>query len=257
MKHDDKKVILRIALYAGEILLRNGAETYRVEDTIEKICQSKNLKYVNSFVTPTGIFVADDQMDGINSLKRVKSRTINLRKIAKVNRFAREFAHSEMSLENALLELQTIDQEEKYQKSVVTVSTGMASAFFALLFGGGFYDFILAFLISMIAILTYQKMEQISETAFLANTTSGALIALLALIAKKMGLVQTIDMIIVGSVMPLVPGVALTNGLRDSISGDLIAGVAKIAEAILIAISIAVGVGSILELWHHLYGGIF
>lgn len=38
-----KKQILRLALYAGEIMLKNGAETYRVEDTITRICKSKNL----------------------------------------------------------------------------------------------------------------------------------------------------------------------------------------------------------------------
>ena len=56
--------------------------------------------------------------------------------------------------------------------------------------------------------------------------------------------------------MPLVPGVAITNGLRDFISGDLIAGTSKVAEAILIAVSIAVGVGTVLKLASFLWGGL-
>lgn len=257
MTENEKKAILRIALYAGEIMLKNGAETYRTEDTINIICRSKQLKHVNSFVTPTGIFVSDDRLDGISFIKRIKSRTINLSKISKVNNFAREFVKGEMTEKEALLELRRIDKQKKYKKYARTIFTGIASAFFALLFGAGVEDFLLAFLISMIAITVNWKIEKLGSTSFLANATSGALISLLALSSKSAGLGQSIDMIIVGSIMPLVPGVALTNGLRDFISGDLIAGATRVAEAILIAVSIAVGVGTILKLWMHLFGGVF
>lgn len=256
MTENEKKAILRIALYAGEIMLKNGAETYRTEDTINIICKSRQLKHVNSFVTPTGIFVSDDRLDGISFIKRIKSRTINLSKISKVNNFARGFVTVEMPPEEALLELRRIDKEGKYKRSYRTFFTGIASAFFALLFGAGPSDFVSAFLISMIAITVNLKIEKFSSTSFLANATSGALISFLALISKSSGFGNSMDMIIVGSIMPLVPGVALTNGLRDFISGDLIAGATRVAEAILIAISIAVGVGTVLKLWMHLFGGV-
>lgn len=257
MTENEKKSILRIALYAGEIMLKNGAETYRTEETINIICKAKQLRHVNSFVTPTGIFVSDDRLDGISFIKRIKSRTINLSKISKVNNFAREFVKGETSEKEAILELRRIDKKGKYKKSARTIFTGIASAFFALLFGAGIEDFILAFLISMIAITLNWKIIKLGSTSFLGNAASGALISLLALISKSVGIGKSIDMIIVGSIMPLVPGVALTNGLRDFISGDLIAGVTRVAEAILIAVSIAVGVGTILQLWMHLFGGVF
>ncbi|WP_432403122.1 threonine/serine exporter family protein [Wukongibacter sp. M2B1] len=257
MTENEKKAILRIALYAGEIMLKNGAETYRTEDTINIICKSRQLKHVNSFVTPTGIFVSDDRLDGISFIKRITSRTINLSKISKVNNFAREFVEVEMCPKEALVELRRIDKEGKYKRSSRTFFTGLASAFFALLFGAGPSDFVIAFLISMIAITINLKIEKLSSTGFLANATSGALISFLALFSKAIGIGNSIDMIIVGSIMPLVPGVALTNGLRDFISGDLIAGVTRVAEAILIAVSIAVGVGTVLKLWIHLFGGVF
>jgi uncharacterized membrane protein YjjP (DUF1212 family) len=46
-----------IAVKAGEILLTSGAEIYRVEDTINRICEAYNIK-CESFVLPTGIFVS-------------------------------------------------------------------------------------------------------------------------------------------------------------------------------------------------------
>ncbi|RKD21457.1 Uncharacterized membrane protein YjjP, DUF1212 family [Caminicella sporogenes DSM 14501] len=257
MSEKDKKMILRIALYAGEILLKNGAETYRTEDTIKIICKSRNLKYVSSFVTPTGIFISENRFDGITFIKRIKNRTINLSKISKVNNFAREFVNSDMSLDEALEILKEIDQDKKYPIYIRRFFTGIASAFFALLFGAEFVDFVLAFLVSIIGIIVNEKIEKLSETSFLANATSGALISLLAILSKIIGLGENIDMIIVGAIMPLVPGVALTNGLRDFISGELIAGVSRVGEAIIIAISIAVGVGTVLKLWIYMNGGVF
>lgn len=257
MTQDEKKSILRIALYAGEILLKNGAETYRTEDTINIICKAKGLKHVNSFVTPTGIFVSDDRLDGISFIKRIKGRTINLSKISEVNNFARKFVKINMDEEEALLELRRIDKAGKYSMHARTFFTGLASAFFALLFGAGIKDFILAFLISIIGIKVNWKIEKLSNDSFLANATSGALIALLALVSKSIGFGKSMDMIIVGAIMPLVPGVALTNGLRDFISGELISGTSRVSEAILIAVSIAVGVGTVLKLWMHLFGGVF
>jgi uncharacterized membrane protein YjjP (DUF1212 family) len=253
----DKKIVLRIALYAGEILLKNGAETYRTEDTIDKICQSRKLWHVSSFVTPTGIFISENRFDGISFIKRIKSRTIDLNKISEVNNFAREFVKGDMCPKDALKRLRRIDKGRKYKNVIRMFFTGLASAFFALLFGAGLNDFILAFLISMITIIVNEKIEKLSKTTFLANVASGALISLLALLSKSTGIGNSMDMIIVGSIMPLVPGVALTNGLRDFISGDLIAGVSRVAEAILIAVSIAVGVGTVLKFWVYLFGGVF
>ena len=51
------------------------------------------------------------------------------------------------------------------------------------------------------------------------------------------------DTVIVSSLMPLVPGVAITNAVRDTLQGDYISGSARMLEAFLKAASIALGVG--------------
>lgn len=257
MTTHEKKIILRIALYAGEILLKNGAETYRAEDTIDKICKSRNLRHVSSFVTPTGIFISENRFDGISFIKRIKNRTINLSKISEVNDFAREFVATSMPVQIALRKLRRIDKGRKYKEAIRIFFTGIASGFVTLSYGGVFTDFILAFLISMLSIILNEKINKLSQTAFLANVSSGALIAILTLMFKELGIGKSIDMIIVGAIMPLVPGVALTNGLRDFISGDLLAGSSRVFEAIIIAVSIAVGVGTVLKSWIHVFGGVF
>lgn len=56
--------------------------------------------------------------------------------------------------------------------------------------------------------------------------------------------------------MLLVPGLAITNAIRDTMAGDLVAGLTRSAEAFLIALAIAIGTGVVLSFWFNLYGGI-
>ncbi|WDV46219.1 threonine/serine exporter family protein [Clostridiaceae bacterium M8S5] len=256
MTEQEKKEILRIALYAGEIILANGGETYRTEETINMICKSKNMKHVNSFVTPTGLFISDDRLDGISFIKRVKNRTNNLDKIAKVNNFSRQFVNGEIKQSEAIEILNGINNEQKYPELIRIVSTGLASAFFSLLFGANIIEFIVAFVAGVVGIFVNWKIERVSNTSFLANMVSGAITACIVIVTKKLHIVNNIDVIIVGGIMPLVPGVALNNGLRDFISGDLVAGITRVAEAVMIAISIAAGVGAVLKLSVYITGGV-
>lgn len=83
----------------------------------------------------------------------------------------------------------------------------------------------------------------------------GIIASLFALLSVHFGLASHLDKIIIGSIMLLVPGIAITNAIRDTIAGDLLAGVSRALEAFLIAIAIAIGTGSIIKIWTMLFGG--
>ena len=57
--------------------------------------------------------------------------------------------------------------------------------------------------------------------------------------------------------MLFVPGLAITNAIRDTIAGDLVSGLTRAAEAFFVAISIAVGTGIVLSLWIALGGSLW
>lgn len=251
-----KNEVLQIALYSGEIMLKSGAETYRVEDIIDRMCKSKELDEVSSFVTPTGLFVSDNKTkESTAIIKRVKNRKIDLDKISQVNNFARSFVSSEIPYEEAMNKLDKIDNTPKFHPAVTLILIALAAAFFTLLSGGKPRDFVATFFVSIISIIVFWSIDRLSDTQFLSTTASAAVISLCSVISSKIGLVTSFDMIIVGAVMPLVPGVALTNGIRDLISGDIISGISRVFEAVMIAVSIAVGVGSVLGFWTGVLGG--
>ncbi|MGB4311655.1 MAG: threonine/serine exporter family protein [Natronincolaceae bacterium] len=261
----DKKELLVVALYAGEIMLRNGAETYRVEDTIVRLCKSRGLQYVEAYVTPTGIFMSMDskgesQGEIVSYIKRIKCRGINLNKVAEVNNFSRQFVEGDISLDEALSALRAIDNLKPYSKHIKALAGGgLAGGFFALLLGGDFTIFLVVFMISSIVSYILHYLSDMEFPPFFSSVVGGAMIALLtALFTHVILLTNTVldvDKVITGAIMPLVPGVAITNALRDSITGDLVSGLSRAAEAVIIATSIAFGVGFILKVWFVLLGG--
>ena len=88
-------------------------------------------------------------------------------------------------------------------------------------------------------------------SAFWENALAGAAIGACTILCCAISVQCTKTNIIVGSLMPFVPGVACTNGLRDYMAGDLVSGNSRIAEALLFAISIAIGLAFSLLVWYH------
>ena len=261
----DKKKLLVIALYAGEIMLKNGAETYRVEDTITRLCKSKGLQYAEAYVTPTGIFISMDnegesQDEVVSYIKRIKCRGVNLNKVAEVNNFSRQFVEGNMPIDEALSALKTIDSLKPYSKHIKALAGGgLAGGFFALLLGSDFITFLVVFIISSIVSYILHYLGDMKLPPFLSSVVGGTMIGLLTILFTHIVLltntVLDVDKVVTGAIMPLVPGVAITNALRDLITGDLVSGLSRAGEAVIIATSIALGVGFVLKIWFFLLGG--
>ena len=113
-----QKKILMVAVYAAEIMMKSGAEIYRVEDTVTRICTAGRISNVEVFATPTGIFVSldsgNENDDPLTYVKRIRSTGTNLSKISKVNAFSREFYTTDLSVETGMEILKDIDSEEEY-----------------------------------------------------------------------------------------------------------------------------------------------
>lgn len=248
---DEVKSLLSLAIFAGKIMLQNGAEIYRVEDTVQRICLSySNITNVGAFVTPTGIFLSlEYENEVFTYLRRVRNLAINLNKISEVNQFSRRFVQTNMSIEEGIKVLTVIDEAKPYSPKIKALFGAIAASCFSLMFGGTIRDFISSVIVSFLVILILNKLSKLELTFFIDNFIGAFLASIFSYITIKIGLGENLDMIIIGSIMYLVPGVSMTNALRDTMSGDFLSGQSKGMEAIFSALAIAFGVGIVLNFY--------
>lgn len=242
----DYKLLADTAMLAGEIMLCSGAETYRVEDTMYHILKTSNVESTQVIALMTGIVVTlnDKSMEQpLTMMRRVNERSTNISSIAKVNDISRRYCAGKITLEQAYEELQTAKCKQ-YKRLVYNLATIGIAVGFVMMLGGSLLDVVAAAIVGAIlaCIITLGKVAKINGV--LVNVLSGLGIAMLTVLVQRFLLPDiTADVVIVSSIMPIVPGVAITNAIRDTLKGDYLSGGARLLEALLVAMAIAVGAG--------------
>jgi uncharacterized membrane protein YjjP (DUF1212 family) len=236
--------MMDICMLAGEIMLTYGAETYRVEETLERMAKSAGFKNVHSFVTTTGIFLSFDvEGNDVMQMIRVDDRMQDLNKVSLVNQVSREFVGGLIDGDVAYMKLDEIAKAPmNYSPWLLHIASGVAGGAFSYLFGGNLFDTIPAFIAGFSASWSVVTLQEYMKVKFFAEFMSAFLGGVVAIVLVLLGLGENLDQVIIGTLMPLVPGVPLTNAVRDLMSGDLIAGVSRGAEAVITALSIATGI---------------
>ncbi len=260
MTDREQKRVLVLAVKAGEMMMKAGAEIYRVEDTITRICHACGITYVDVFATTTGFFVTLDdggrESDVFTSVRRIRGAGTNLTMISEINRFSREFTTTDMTVEEGIRALEKIEAEPAYPLPVRLLGACLVSSFFCLIFGGDVWDFVTALPAGLICYGLSILLGKIDTNIFIHGLCCCFTASALALISGALGLSHNVNSIIIGVLMIFVPGVSFTNSMRDFLSGDMVSGLARLAEALMIAVSLAVGAGLMLSLWSVLGGGL-
>jgi uncharacterized membrane protein YjjP (DUF1212 family) len=240
--------LLKVIKLSAQIILENGGETYRAEETIKFICKAYDVKEIESIATPTGFYltVSINGEDNNTIVKRIRKRTINLKKINDVNNISRQISSDAISLDEALIQLESIINDDAIQYKYSFVYSGISSAFFTVLFGGGLFEFIVALITGLLVSIITKKFEDLHSYQFFSSIISSAAIAVIAILITTIAETGNYNYIIVGGIIPLLPGLAMTNAIRDTIRGDLISGIARATEALLVASSLAAGAGAVI-----------
>ena len=121
------------------------------------------------------------------------------------------------------------------------VTYALVSSSFSLFFGGSALDAAASGVIGIMLKFLDQAIRRTEANAFLSALLCSCLGGLLAGLAVRFGLGDSVDMISIGNIMLLIPGIALTNSLRDMFSGNTISGLMRFIEATLLALTIACG----------------
>jgi len=236
--------LMEVVLKAGEIMLTSGAEIYRVEETIILICGSYHIQ-CESFVLPTGIFISVRDEEGCmqTAFKRIRQRTFDLSRIDRVNTFSRCLKDSTLNYETAIKQLTDIESGKQYSLVVRLIAAAIGSLVFTMLFKGSYYDGIAAATIGALVYIMKEGLSKKGFFQFFELFSVGLVAGFLSIAAIRLYPMLNEYKIIIGSVILYLPGVAITNGIKDAFYGDLVASFTRLGEAFLIAAALAAGVG--------------
>jgi len=194
------------------------------------------------YATPTGIIfsLGKTQLTRITS---ISNRLTDLQKIALVNSVSRRLTSHMITLEEAYDELKSIQKTNYFLPTYIQViSAALASGCFLIMFKGGWSDFLFACLAGGLGFLVLLLINDLTKVKFFAEFTASLVVGSIAVFSVKYGHGTEIDKIVISSVMPLVPGILITNAVRDLIAGHFMSGMAKGVEAFLTAFAIGAAI---------------
>lgn len=235
--------VLEVASEAGHILLENGAEISRVEDTMERISSHYGVHSGHFFVLSNGIFTTSSSNKYAN-VEFIPIRGIQLSKVVEVNRLSYRIAAGKVSLTQARAELDAIRDEPMKPAWEQIVGSAFGAAGFCAVFGGGFMDCAAAFVVGTLLYLFLLFVSSRYLSKIVGGICNSLVATLLCLVSYRLGFGSSLSNIIIGAIMPLIPGVPFVNGVRDLADSDYIAGTTRLTDAMLGFFCIALGVGT-------------
>ncbi len=180
----------------------------------------------------------------LTRVRRVGPHGTDIWRLEAVNALCRRLCRIPLPPEEARRELdEVLAEETHYSLFMILLAHFIVGATFCLFFGGSGADALCAGACGVAIGLCLWLMDRLGANPFVKTIAAGAASALLALGLVALGAGKSADLITIGALMLLVPGIALTNAVRDIMAGDMVSGLSRLAEAMLIAVAIALGTG--------------
>jgi uncharacterized membrane protein YjjP (DUF1212 family) len=203
------------------------------------------------------VFACVNSNEGTATLvRRVNSRQNDFEKVALVNEISRAFASGDITPEQASTKLIAASQTKLSSPFLRIFASGIASAAFSYMFGASFADCLNTFFTGLVLQIFLIGLQQNNVSVALSNILGGGIISFISLTLINLGIGEQIDKIIIGALMPLLPGLLITNAIRDVLGGDFLSGVTRTVDALCVAVSVAAGVGVVLKIWIYHFGGV-
>ncbi len=253
------RALMDMAAQAGEIMLVSGAEIYRVEDTVARILRASGASEADVVVMATGIFItlASGEEESLSAVRRVRERSTNMNRVCRVNDVSRNFCTGSISLEEARDALREISHEIQYSRRMRILGYTLTPAAFAVMFGGGIMEVAAAAVVGTVMALFEILINRVRLNDFCSNAAEAFIAGILSIVFRAAFfpmLNLNANAVIISALMPLVPGVSFTSAIRDTLNGDYGSGIARIMEAIVVALAVASGVGASMMLGSMLGG---
>lgn len=236
------KELLTCVMDIGEQMLVCGAEVHRVEDSVNRMCLALGAKRVDIFIITSSMVVTvytnDDE--ALTQTRRITGIGSNLEYLHWLNHLSRKICSTPMDAAQIRAEFQNI-RAKTYSFGAQCLACAIIAGSFTLFFGGSVTQALISLCVGALVKLLSRLCEGMVTNRVFDKFLCAFGASMLAFLAWRLHWVESIDKIIIGNIMTLIPGIGLTNALRDLFTGDHIAGLLRTIEAGLIALVIVAG----------------
>ena len=231
---------------AGRLIMENGGETYRVEETITRMGHAFGFDEVECFAVPSGIFISYRKRDARGSIetavKRVRRRGTDLTRVDAVNAVSRRMELEPLSCEEVMTLLKEIESRPPRVKRLgLTAAVALSSFGWAAMFGGGVMDCIIAFFVALLSQAIAFMLDKAGMRSFVSTLFGSFLGTILPMLFHMATGALVVDATVAACLMPMLPGLAMTNAVQDTLRGDMVSGISSATSALLTASMIAGG----------------
>jgi len=240
---EERKIMLHYLLDMGELLLSCGAEISRVEDTLTRMGIAYGAETMNVFVITSSIVIT---MVFPNAIEVTETRRIrkldstNFKKLEDLNELSRQCCIAPLPLDQLHQRLNAIHAEEANRKKFI-IGSILGAFGFAIFFGGTILDGLACGLVAILIVFLQRRLGEIAPNTIVFNFLAASLVGVLIVILSRIFPVLHMDKIMIGDIMLLIPGIAMTNSIRNMLVGDTISGIMRLIESLLWAGALALG----------------
>ena len=240
-----RDLLHRIMMIAQE-MTEVGAEISRVEEMVDRVSCAYGAVRADVFATTSNIIVSVEDENGtvITQTRRIKKRVgNNMEKLHQYNMLVRWMASETPSVDEVDVRLESARGSKKYPVWMVILFSAIVSSAFCLFFGGrSWQEVVTAFVIGIVSGVVLDLLERWHVNPIVIRFLSAFSASLITFFALHFQFIRIQDYVLIGNIMTLIPGVGLTNAMRDLFAGDVISGILRSIEALLFALAIAFGI---------------
>ena len=239
----DQQQILSCALDIGEQMLISGAEVGRVELAVSMICKAYGCTRADVFIITSSMILTVEGADGSHGTqtRRLTGTSTDLNKLHKLNQLSRYICANTPDYGIVKARIKEICAEKPYPAWLQVLGSGLIALAFTVFFGGSWLDGLVAIPLGMGLRFLMVLLQKTAANQIIVNVLCSFVLSLCTIQLVRWGIGQDANKILIGNIMLLIPGIALTNSLRDLIGGDIMTGLLRFLDAILVAAAIAAG----------------
>lgn len=248
MEREELREVITLALWAGQMLLQNGADTTRVEETVHRLGTSLGCDWMDIIVLPDAIIATTiNNHEFRTKARRAPVRGVNMQVIAEISELSYQAIQGNLDSSKLRQELSRIaTMPLNYNRWVVVFGVGLACASFSRLFDGDWLVFLITFFASSTAMFVRQELHKQYFNSLIIVTVTAFTAGIIASLASLFQLSSNPSIAVIASVLLLVPGVPLINAAEDLINGHVLAGMMRAVWGLLIVFGIALGLALVI-----------